>query len=196
MTAGSRHIAWMGFAAVGLGVAAMAAGWVQAGAQPPPSSPQQRASPTSDPVRSAAPPAPSLDLCERLLDVIAEIESAGRAGHVGAKGERGLVQITPRTWSEMTRRLYGRPISFAHAFEAEKNREVGLGYLRWLRTYLALYRDRWQADEVTLLLGAYNAGPDSVRDAGFRVDLLPRSTQAYIARGRALYDSPPGGPRR
>ena len=129
------------------------------------------------------------EICERLVDALVEVESAGQPRRVGRQGERGLMQVKAATWAEVTAKLYGKRIPFERAFEPELNRRVGLAYLRQLRTFLAGHRERWRTDERTLLLACYNAGPERVREAGFCVTRLPATTRDYITRAGALHDA-------
>jgi soluble lytic murein transglycosylase-like protein len=126
---------------------------------------------------------------ELLVESVIQIESAGNPQTVGAAGERGLMQIMPATWQETTRDLYGRPVSFRLAFNPALNREVGTAYLATLHAFLLEHRARWRADERSLLLACYNAGPTRVLDAGFDVKRLPASTRDYVKRASTLHDA-------
>ena len=123
-----------------------------------------------------------------LVDSVIQIESAGKPRTVGSKGERGLMQIKEATWRETTRQLFGRPASFSRAFEPELNRQVGTAYLARLHAFLQENRDAWQADERSLLLACYNAGPQRVAKSGFDLGQLPASTRDYVHRASALHD--------
>jgi len=136
--------------------------------------------------------APNLDqrlIAKLLVESIVQIESANNPRMVGSKGERGLMQIKAETWSEVTRRHYGERIAFSRAFEGQLNRTVGNAYLSDLQLFLAKHRNLWKADERSLLLACYNAGPERVRQCGFDIRRLPASTRDYIARGSALHDA-------
>lgn len=128
-------------------------------------------------------------IADLLVDSIVQIESGGNAHMVGSKGERGLMQIKADTWSEVARRHYGGPIPFNRAFESDTNRKVGAAYLNDLQLFLARHRAAWKADERSLLLACYNAGPERVRQCGFDIRRLPASTRDYITRGSALHDA-------
>lgn len=132
-------------------------------------------------------PEPKLDL-RKLAVALVQIESAGNPDRVGLHGERGLMQIKPRTWEAVTTRLYGRPLDFNRAFEKELNLKVGTAYLEELHTFLATHREDWQATERDLLLACYNAGPTRVQSACFDMTALPVNTQDYVARACALAD--------
>ncbi len=125
---------------------------------------------------------------DQLIEAIVELESGRNPQCIGLDGERGLMQIMEHTWSDITADLYGRPLHFDMAFQPDLNRKIGRSYLHQLQRYLGQYRDCWQADERSLLLACYNAGPDRVRQAGFTVSRLPESTQRYIERATALHD--------
>lgn len=123
-----------------------------------------------------------------LVDSIVQIESSGNPRTVGSKGERGLMQIKELTWRETTRRIFGRSASFKRAFDPALNRKVGTAYLGELHAFLHANRENWQADERSLLLACYNAGPTRVAKARFRLDRLPASTRDYVQRATALHD--------
>ncbi len=123
-----------------------------------------------------------------LVDSVVQIESAGNPRTVGSRGERGLMQIMRATWRETTANLYGKSLSFDRAFDPAVNRKVGTAYLATLHTYLQQNRNKWQADERSLLLACYNAGPQRVAAAGFNLRRLPASTQDYVKRASALHD--------
>ncbi len=128
------------------------------------------------------------ELGERLIDAIILVESAGDSARVGSAGERGLMQIKRDTWRGVTARLYGEPLPFRWAFHPGWNRRVGRAYLARLHDLLAAHRDDWRADERTLLLAAYNAGPARLAAAGFDPARLPASTRDYAARVAHLHD--------
>jgi soluble lytic murein transglycosylase-like protein len=125
---------------------------------------------------------------DRLVDAIIQIESNGDARKVGRHGERGLMQIRAGTWRDMTTRLFGTPLSFDRAFEPDLNRRVGIAYLAFLQESILPRQTEWQADERSLLLAAYNAGPGRLRRSGFALDRMPAQTQDYVERASALHD--------
>lgn len=123
-----------------------------------------------------------------LVDAIVQIESGGNARMVGRHGERGLMQIKADTWRDMTLRLFGKPRPFDQAFDPALNRRVGTAYLAWLQESLLSCQAEWKADERTLLLAAYNAGPGRLRQSGFDLAGMPSQTQDYVERASALHD--------
>ncbi len=132
----------------------------------------------------------SLDLLgDLLVDAIIQIESGGHPRRVGAAGERGLMQIMPETWADMTSNMFGREIPFDRAFDPELNRQVGRHYLAFLQAFLRDNQDRWQSDERSLLLACYNGGLGRVEQAGFDVQRLPASVRDYVRRGSALHNA-------
>ncbi len=128
-------------------------------------------------------------VADLLVKSIIQIESSGDPTQVGAAGERGLMQIMPGTWNDMTRRAFGQVVSFDRAFEPELNELIGRHYLAYLQEFLQEHRSAWRADERALLLACYNGGLGRVMAAGFDVRQLPRSVQDYVARGSALHDA-------
>lgn len=130
------------------------------------------------------------ELVARLLvDSVVQIESGGQADQVGRQGERGLMQIMEATWIDMTSDLYGDALPFHHAFDPEINRRVGTAYLALLHRFLLAHRNLWRADERSLLLACYNAGPGKVASEGFDVSRLSTATQDYIERACNLHDA-------
>lgn len=127
-------------------------------------------------------------IAERLVDAVIQVESGGRDRMVGKAGERGLMQIKRVTWMHTTRRLYGRPVPFARAFDPELNRRIGSAYLDELQSFLHQHRASWRSDERSLLLACFNAGPERVRRAGFDVRRLPRAVRSYVDRATALHE--------
>ena len=142
-----------------------------------------------------APAAPAATLVDaeqnaaRLVDAIIQIESNGEARKVGRHGERGLMQIKAGTWRDMTVRLFGQPLPFDQAFDPALNRRVGIAYLAFLQESILPRQTEWQADERSLLLAAYNAGPGRLRRSGFDLDRMPSQTQDYVERASALHDA-------
>jgi soluble lytic murein transglycosylase-like protein len=125
---------------------------------------------------------------ELLVDALVQIESAGDFLRVGKAGERGLMQIKSSTWKELTRRLYGKALPFDWAFDPEFNRKIGKAYLAELHAFLLENRVSWRSDERSLLLAAYNAGPNRVIQGHFDLKNMPASTQDYVERATALHE--------
>ena len=124
-----------------------------------------------------------------LVDAIIQIESNGNPRKVGRHGERGLMQIKSGTWQDMTTRLFGKPIPFDQAFDPVLNRRVGTAYLAFLQERILPRQNEWRADERTLLLAAYNAGPGRLIKSRFDLARMPSQTQDYVERASALHDA-------
>lgn len=152
--------------------------------------PTPAASPVARPAPVAQISADTSRLAANLLvESVVQIESAGNPRTVGRHGERGLMQIKAGTWSDVTRRLYGSRLPFDRAFDGQTNRKVGAAYLAELQEFLSNHRRLWKADERSLLLACYNAGPARVRQAGFDLRRLPATTKDYVQRASALHDA-------
>jgi hypothetical protein len=123
-----------------------------------------------------------------LVEAVIQVESGGIATKIGRAGERGIMQIKRATWRETSRNLLGRAISFDLAFHPVINRRIGKAYLAELQEFLQSNRKLWKADERSLLLACYNAGPERVRQAGFDVRRLPAVTRSYVERATALHE--------
>ncbi len=137
-------------------------------------------------------PASNIDsrqVTECLIKAVVLVESGGDPTKVGLAGERGVMQIKRSTWAEVTEKVYGRVLSFDLAFNADMNRRVGKAYFAQLQEFLQKNRKGWRADERSLLLACYNAGPNRVMEAGFDLRNLSESTQSYVERAVALHDN-------
>lgn len=159
---------------------------------PPPTPVCQEESMVSIPVlpaESALPQAFAPErIAEYLVEAVVQVESGGHAGKVGDAGERGLMQIKRATWHHTTRRVFGHRVHFDRAFDANLNRKVGRAYLAELSGFLRQHQGSWHADERSLLLACYNAGPARVLEARFDLRRLPASTRDYVERATALHD--------
>ena len=88
------------------------------------------------------------DIQPKLLRAVIEQESAFRPCAVSPKGAQGLMQIMPDTAADL---------ALEDPFDPQKNVDAGARYLKQL---IDKYKDVAQA------LGAYNAGPTAVDQAG------------------------------
>jgi len=140
------------------------------------------------PAPSAEPVVDSRRVADLLVEAVIQVESAGNARKVGAAGERGVMQIKRQTWIHVTKRLFGRSVSFDRAFNPALNRRVGRAYLAEIHAFLIGNRGHWRSDERALLLACYNAGPDAVLKAGFNVKHLPASVRSYVERATAMHE--------
>lgn len=144
------------------------------------------------PLSAAPTPARRIDhsvaVTELLVDAIIQIESAGNPRCVGSAGERGLMQIKSGTWRQTSASVFGKAVPFDRAFDPAMNRRIGSAYLSDLHRFLVKHREQWKGDERSLLLAAYNAGPNALKRAGFNVTRLSSHTQSYVERASALHD--------
>jgi soluble lytic murein transglycosylase-like protein len=150
--------------------------------------PRPAVSPASSGAPQTAETPVSSHAAARLVDAIIQIESNGDPRMVGRQGERGLMQIKAETWQEMTRKMFGTPLPFDRAFEPTLNRRVGTAYLAHLQERILPRQAEWRADERSLLLAGYNAGPGRLCASGFDLARLPRQTRDYVERASALHD--------
>lgn len=127
-------------------------------------------------------------VADLLVEAIIQVESAGDPLKIGTLGERGLMQIKPETWRQVTRRVWGTSKSFDAAFDPELNVRVGRAYLVELQRFLVEHRSEWKSDERALLLACYNVGPNRVKRAKFDVERLPAPVRDYVQRAAALHD--------
>jgi soluble lytic murein transglycosylase-like protein len=102
------------------------------------------------------------------IRAVMHVESAGRPHTVSPKGAMGLMQIMPKTWTELRERyrLGGDP------YDPRTNILAGAAYLRELH-------DRYGAPG---FLAAYNAGPGRYDRHLATGRTLPAETSAYVAK--------------
>jgi soluble lytic murein transglycosylase-like protein len=104
---------------------------------------------------------------EHWIRAVMHVESDGKLRARSQKGAMGLMQIMPKTWTELRAR-YGLG---ADPYDPRDNILAGAAYIR------ELY-DRYGAPG---FLAAYNAGPRRYENCLATGRLLPDETQAYVA---------------
>lgn len=107
-----------------------------------------------------------------------DVESRWDPRAVSPAGARGLAQFVPRTWA-----LYGRgdPFDPRAAIRAQGR------YLKDLRRMVGGLGPATPAEEIDLVLAAYNAGPTAVLQHG-GIPPFPE-TRGYVAQIRELADT-------
>ncbi|OGO40613.1 MAG: hypothetical protein A2Z04_03930 [Chloroflexi bacterium RBG_16_57_9] len=108
-----------------------------------------------------------------LVEALVRWESSGVWNQDHRDGEKGLMAISRGTWNWITRDVLHQDWDFDQdAYDPDKNIQVGVAAMvRW-RVWLARYRDRWKADEETMIIATYNAGPGNMLKADFDPDQL------------------------
>jgi soluble lytic murein transglycosylase-like protein len=104
---------------------------------------------------------------EHWIRAVMQVESSAKQRARSSKGAMGLMQIMPRTWTELRAR-YGFG---ADPFDPHDNILAGAAYIRELH-------DRYGAPG---FLAAYNAGPGRYERQLATGRALPDETQAYVA---------------
>ncbi len=118
------------------------------------------------------------------MNRIVQIESSGNANAVGTSGERGLCQIMPVTWSDVTREM-GVEWSFDEAWDPKKNLAVADWYLNvTLPRYLKHYD---VPDTSSARVAAFNYGIGNINrlhgeHGGYWLMHTPECVQGYVMR--------------
>ena len=111
----------------------------------------------------------------RLVAAVMKVESNYKVRARSSKGALGLMQLIPET---------GRRFGVRDFFDPAQNIEGGVRYLKFLS-------DKFGANNLDLLLAAYNAGENLVARLG-RVPAIPETVD-YIRKIRRIY-KPGRGP--
>ena len=99
----------------------------------------------------------------------------------GAGGERGLMQIGKDVWQDIN-----PGISYDRAYERVLNVRTGIIHLDDLVRQLKLEHPTWKDLKVNNMLrltsAAYNTGYTNLKDNGFDITQMPKSTREYIQK--------------
>jgi soluble lytic murein transglycosylase-like protein len=105
-------------------------------------------------------------------------ESKDNSKAVSRKGARGLMQIMPDTWKDMT------SLPFDAAFESETNVEVGIRYFHQINSYLSDRISGWEnlpeQEKLMLMAAAYNGGMGRLVRAKGNINAMPKETREYV----------------
>jgi hypothetical protein len=113
---------------------------------------------------------------------VIKVESRDKPKAVGKAGERGLMQIMPRTWRDMTN------LPFSAAFDPNTNVETGIKYCHWLAGEIekGLGEKRWKnlsrEERFRMVAAAYNGGIGRMKRNNFDVKKMPSSTRKYVGK--------------
>lgn len=113
---------------------------------------------------------------------VIKVESCDKAKAVGKAGERGLMQIMPGTWRDMTN------LPFSAAFDPNTNVETGIKYCHWLAGEIeeGLGEKRWKnlsrEERFRMVAAAYNGGVGRMKRNNFDVKKMPSSTRKYVGK--------------
>jgi membrane-bound lytic murein transglycosylase B len=112
------------------------------------------------------------------INAVMRVESGGRTmlseemPMVSEKGAMGIMQVMPKTYTEMKTQYRLGP----DPFDPSDNIEAGAAYLRWLKSKYAY----------PAMFAAYNAGSQRVDDLLAQGTPLPQETRDYVDRIGAI----------
>ena len=118
------------------------------------------------------------------INRVAEIESSGDPSATGVAGERGLCQLMPGTWADVTTEM-GVEWDFDEAFDPRKNLAVADWYLaRTIPRYLKYYGI---PDTTSARMAAYNYGIGNIKrlhgeHGGYWLMHTPECVQEYVLK--------------
>jgi len=119
---------------------------------------------------------------EHWIRAVMHVESDGKSRARSQKGAMGLMQIMPKTWTELRAR-YGLG---ADPYDPRDNILAGAAYLREL----------YQRFGVPGFLAAYNAGPGRYENHLATGRPLPDETRGYVAKLAPTIESEQSGGKR
>lgn len=119
-------------------------------------------------------------ISQRFTEKIIEVESHGNPEAVSRTGARGLMQVMPETFKEVSRN------DFEYAFNPYVNVSAGTAYLSRLWGYCARNCSRWNkmnnTQRLSLVAAAYNGGQGRLNKKGWRIERMPKETRDYVKR--------------
>jgi len=117
---------------------------------------------------------------EEWVDRIIHQESLGDPNAVSPKGAVGIMQIMPKTWEEMTKEVYGKPLPLRDRNDPEKNKKVGIAYLNKIKKILR--QNLKQEPTIEQILAAYNGGPYRLIKNKGNVWAMPEESKNYVEK--------------
>ena len=131
-------------------------------------------------------PFASCEVTDELVNTIVTMEHDPLRG-TSSSGAAGLMQIMRPTWDELNRKHFGGKYPWqTYRFNNKINKMFGRRYLKDLKGLLDANKDKWQADELPLLIASYFSGFGNVQKHDFNPatikTYLPK-TYDYMTRG-------------
>ena len=120
------------------------------------------------------------------IDAIMSVESSINPRAKSYVGARGLMQIMPDTWADMTKRIYGEELDFELAFNPSLNSTVGREYLDFIDNYLSERIKNWEwkttFEKQKLIGAAYNGGIGRLVKKKGVIENMPSETRDYVKK--------------
>ena len=113
-------------------------------------------------------------------DRVIHQESRGNPKATSNKGAGGLMQIMPATWTEVTKKLYGKSLPFSQAYNPEINKKVGEYYLKWIQSQLKKMMGR--EPTIEQILAAYNRGIGRLKQCRYDWTKMPPESRNYVKK--------------
>jgi len=129
---------------------------------------------------------------DKFVNAVVYAESKGDHYAVSKKGARGIMQIMPETWEEITEKLYGKPLSHDRAFDPQTNQKVGTAYLAVINNSLSknlpTYRELSTIEKQKCVAASYNSGYNrfiriaKVHGINNSISRMPKETREYVKK--------------
>ena len=117
---------------------------------------------------------------ELFLKLIQKESSFNIYAHHKKSNARGLTQIREETWKTLEKKVsYKKGV-----YNPEKNLEVSLKFMKWLKNYNKKFNPKWDSldlkEKQSYILASYNWGPGNLKKASWNLNKIPSETKDYI----------------
>jgi soluble lytic murein transglycosylase-like protein len=105
---------------------------------------------------------------------------------IGTSGERGLMQIMPKTW-QITEEKSAKDSTFKKdAFDSSRNIDMGMSYVKRMLRYCERANPKWRKltakERRNVLLIVYNSGTQRLTDNNWNTKNTPQRIVDYVNR--------------
>lgn len=125
------------------------------------------------------------------VNAVVKAESKGKPDAISYKGAMGIMQVMPETWTEVTQKLYGKPLPYERAFDPQTNQKVGITHLadiHYSLSHLPAYRNLSTIEKQKCIAAGYNGGHNrfkgiaKVHGINQTIPRMPRETRKYVSK--------------
>ena len=122
----------------------------------------------------------ALEIDDRLIAAIIEVESGGNPYAVSKAGCIGLMQISEIVVKEFSKYAPSGFLCGLDLYNHYDNKSIGTWYLNRLK-------DHYGCDSIEKVLAAYNGGITRLRRYNYDISRMPAETRAYVKKVLKIY---------